>query len=225
MEMFGPIFMQGYGMTESGPHTTMLSKEAHIQAVAQSGGQSVLSSCGRPCFGVQMRVVDIDGQDVPAGEIGEIIVHSNRLMSGYWHLPEDTGNVLKNGWLYTGDLGYYDENAYIFIADRKKDMIITGGENVYPKEVEEVLYQHPAVYEAAVIGIPDPYWVECVHAMVVLHHDAKVTAEEIIHFCRDRMARFKAPKSVEFLADLPKSPQGKVLKRELRKMVSRPALQ
>lgn len=219
IERFGPIFMQGYGMTESGPNTTMLSKEAHNQASRNAGNQSLLASCGRPCLGVHMRVVDIDNQDLPAGEIGEIIVHTSRFMSGYWNLPDDTDKVLKDGWLYSGDLGYYDENGYIYIADRKKDMIITGGENVYPKEVEEVLYQHLAVYEAAVIGIPDSYWVERVHAMVVLKSDAKATEKDIIDFCKERMARFKTPKSVQFLSELPKSPQGKVLKRELRKMV------
>jgi len=217
--MFGPIFMQGYGMTESGPNTTMLSKEAHNQAGTESGNPNLLASCGRPCLGVQMRVVDMDDQDLPAGEIGEIIVHTSRLMSGYWKLPEDTDKVLKDGWLYSGDLGYYDENGYVYIADRKKDMIITGGENVYPKEVEEVLYKHPAVYEAAVIGIPDSYWVERVHAMVVLNSDAKATEKDIIDFCKERMARFKTPKSIQFLSELPKSPQGKVLKRELRKMI------
>ncbi len=217
MKMFGPIFMQGYGMSESGPNTTMLSKEAHNSS-GDPSGPSVLTSCGRPCSGVQMRVVDLNGEDVPAGEIGELIVHSSHIMSGYWKQPDDTKKIIKDGWLYTGDLGFYDENAYIYIADRKKDMIITGGENVYPKEVEEILYQHPAIYETAVIGIPDPYWVERVHAMVVLNEGVQVSKKEIIDFCRARMSSFKAPKSLEFLYELPKSPQGKVLKRELRKM-------
>jgi long-chain acyl-CoA synthetase len=219
IKRFGPIFMQGYGMTESGPNTTMLPKEPHKQAITHPEKQNLLASCGRPCSGVQMRVVDEDGRDLPPGEIGELIVHTDRLMSGYWQLQEETDKVLKDGWLYTGDLGYYDENAYIYIADRKKDMIITGGENVYPKEVEEILYQHPAVYEAAVIGVPDPYWVERVHAIIVLNEGAQATAEEIIAFCKERIARFKTPKSVEFVSELPKSPQGKVLKRELRKKV------
>ena len=218
MKQFGPIFMQGYGMTESGPNTTMLTKEAHNKAVSQSENQKLLASCGRPCSGVQMRVVNLDGEDLPAGEIGEIIVHSSHIMSGYWRQPDKTDKVIKSGWLYTGDLGYYDENAYIYIADRKQDMIITGGENVYPKEVEEVLYQHPAIYEAAVIGVPDPYWVERVHAMVVLNKDSQVSAQEIIDFCKARMTRFKAPRSLEFLQELPKSPQGKILKKELRKI-------
>jgi acyl-CoA synthetase (AMP-forming)/AMP-acid ligase II len=172
-----------------------------------------------------VRIVDAGGCDLPAGEIGEIIVRSPRIMAGYYRRPAETAEALRDGWLHTGDLGYYDEKGFIYIADRKKDMIVSGGENVYPKEVEEVLYRHPAVLEAAVVGIPDPYWVERVHALVVLKPGAAADAGEIIAFCKQRLAGYKTPKGVEFVDALPKSPQGKVLKREIRRRLAagRPA--
>jgi long-chain acyl-CoA synthetase len=152
----------------------------------------------------------------PAANLGEIIVNSRRTMTGYWRKPEDTTEAIRDGWLYTGDLGTYDERGFIYIADRKQYMIITGGENVYPREVEDVLHRHPAVHEAAVIGIPDPYWVEKVHALVVLKENAQAAEEDIISFCREQIAHYKAPKSAEFVESLPKNPQGKILKREIR---------
>ena len=138
-------------------------------------------------------------------------------MAEYWRRPDDTREVIFEGWLRTGDLGYYDEKGFIYIVDRKKDMIVTGGENVYSREVEDALYMHPAVSEAAVIGIPDPVWVERVHALVVLKQAVQTNEEEIIRFCKKRIAHYKAPKSVEFLDSLPKNPQGKILKKEIRK--------
>jgi acyl-CoA synthetase (AMP-forming)/AMP-acid ligase II len=137
-------------------------------------------------------------------------------MLEYWKKPEDTQEVVKDGWLHTGDMGHYDERGFVYIVDRKKDMIVSGGENIYPREVEEILYQHPAVKEGAIIGIPDPYWVERVHAVVVLKEGASLTSDELIDFCKKRIARYKAPKSVEFVESLPKTSSGKVLKRELR---------
>ena len=137
-------------------------------------------------------------------------------MTEYWRKTEETKETILDGWLFTGDLGYYDEKGYIYIADRKKDMIITGGENVYPIEVENVLYRYPAIKEVAVIGIPDPHWVERVHALVVLKENVKATAEDIITFCKENIAHYKAPKSIEFVKDLPKNPQGKILKKEIR---------
>jgi len=217
LSAFGPIFLQGYGQTESGPDVTILSRANHCGPEASAEVQSALESCGQPCIGVHVRIVDEAGHDVEAGEIGEIIVESRRTMIGYWRKPEETKEAIRDGWLYTGDLGYYDENGFIYIADRKTDMIITGGENVYPKEVENILYRHPAVQEAAVIAIPDPYWVERVHAIVVLKKNAEATEEELISFCRDQIAHYKAPKSVQFVESLPKNPQGKILKREVRK--------
>jgi acyl-CoA synthetase (AMP-forming)/AMP-acid ligase II len=159
--------------------------------------------------------VNEKGEDVETREVGEIIVQGN-IMLGYWKKPEDTHEVVKDGWLHTGDMGYYDERGFLYIVDRKKDMIVSGGENIYPREVEEILYQHPSVKEVAIIGIPDPYWVEKVHAVVVLKEGTSVTSDELIDFCKKRIARYKAPKSVEFVESLPKTPSGKVLKRELR---------
>jgi acyl-CoA synthetase (AMP-forming)/AMP-acid ligase II len=216
LAVFGPKFLQSYGQTESGPEITVLSKTSHRISIETDGEKTVLASCGQPCIDVHVRIVDDTGSDVEAGEIGEIIVKSKRIMTEYWRKPEETQETIQDGWLYTGDLGYYDENGYIYIADRKKDMIITGGENVYPIEVENVLYRHPAIKEAAVIGIPDPYWVERVHALVVLKENAQATAEEIIEFCRANIAHYKAPKSIEFVKDLPKNPQGKILKKVIR---------
>jgi len=216
LSLFGPIFMQGYGQTESGPDITVLGRENHHYSEESTEAQSVLASCGRPCIGVHVRIVDDDGCDVETGEIGEIIVQSRRTMAGYYHRPEETREAIREGWLYTGDLGYYDERGFIFIKDRRHYMIISGGENVYPAEVENVLYRHPAVREVAVIGIPDPYWVERVHALVVLKENVQATEEDIITFCKDNIAHYKAPKSVEFVEDLPKNPQGKILKRVIR---------
>lgn len=216
LAVFGPVFMQGYGQTESGPDVTVLSRANHRCSGESTEAQSVLASCGQPCIGVHVRIVDDDGRDVEVGKIGEIIVQSKRTMTGYYHRPEETRETIRDGWLYTGDLGYYDERGFIFIKDRRHFMIISGGENVYPAEVENVLYRHPAVREAAVIGIPDPYWVERVHALVVLKENAQAAEEDIVNFCRDCIAHYKAPKSVEFVESLPKSPQGKILKEEIR---------
>ncbi|NIS82430.1 MAG: long-chain-fatty-acid--CoA ligase [Anaerolineales bacterium] len=216
LSVFGPKFIQGYGLTESGPDVTVLGKENHHHVEESTEAQSVLASCGRPCIGVHVRIVDDSGRDVEVGKIGEIVVQSKRTMTGYYQRPAETKEAIRDGWLYTGDLGYYDEKGYIYIADRKKDMIITGGENVYPIEVENVLYRHPAVKEVAVIGVPDPYWIERVHALVVLKEDVQISEEDIIDFCKEHIAKYKTPKTVEFVDDLPKNPQGKILKREIR---------
>jgi len=216
MKVFGPIFAQGYGQSESGPAISHLSKDDHNVLDRPEEEQKKLVSAGRPDIGVQVRIVDDEGNDVKPGELGEITVRSKQTMVEYWHKPDDTQANIINGWLHTGDIGYYDDEGYIYIVDRKKDMIITGGENVYPREVEEILYRHPAVLEAAVIGIPDPYWVEKVHAVVTTKKGASATAEELIAFCKENLAGYKAPKSVEFVDSLPKNPSGKILKRELR---------
>ncbi len=217
LEIFGPVFAQGYGQTESGPQVSFLPREAHQVLDKPLEEQRVLRSCGQPSIGVHVRIIDEDNNDVEPGIPGEIIVQSDSIMLEYWRKPEDTSDVIIDGWLHTGDMGYYDEKGYIYIVDRKKDMIVTGGENVYPREVEEVLYGHPAIAEAAVIGIPDPVWVERVHAAVILKEGATSTEDEIIAFCKENMTAYKAPKSVEFLKSLPKSPQGKILKKEIRK--------
>ncbi|MBA7663746.1 Long-chain-fatty-acid--CoA ligase [subsurface metagenome] len=216
LEIFGPIFSQGYGQTESGPQITSLPRKAHQVLDRPLEEQKVLSSCGQPSLGVHARVVDEKNNDVEPGTVGEIIAQSDSIMVEYWHRPEETREVLIDGWLHTGDLGYYDENGFIYIVDRKKDMIVTGGENVYSREVEDILYKHPAIAEVAVIGVPDPVWVERVHAVVVLKADVTATENEIIAFCKEHVASYKAPKSVEFLESLPKNPQGKILKKEIR---------
>ena len=217
LALFGPIFIQGYGQTESGPHTTVLTQNTHRAIDKTHAEQKVLASCGQPSVGVHLRIIDEAANDVGAGEIGEIIIKTSRFMTGYWQDSDSTREAIKDGWLYTGDLGFYDEKGFIYIADRKKDMIVTGGENVYPKEVEEVLYQHPAVMEAVVIGVPDEYWVERVQAVVVLKKGMQATPEEIIDFCKVHIANYKTPKGVDFVEALPKSPQGKLLKKEIRK--------
>jgi acyl-CoA synthetase (AMP-forming)/AMP-acid ligase II len=216
MERFGPIFMQGYGQSESGPEITFMSKKFHQVLDKSREEQKVLASCGLPSVGVHVRIVDEHNKDVGPDAVGEIILQNKMMMVEYWRKPEDTREVMGEGWLHTGDMGYYDQQGYIYIVDRKKDMIISGGENIYPREIEEVLYQHPAVAEAAVIGIPDETWVERVHALVVLKDGRDATGDEIIEFCRRQLARYKAPKSVEFVDALPKNPQGKILKREIR---------
>jgi len=217
LEIFGPIFSQGYGQTESGPQITSLPRKAHQVLDRPMEEQKVLSSCGQPSLGVHARIVDEKNNDVEPGIVGEIIAKSDSIMVEYWHRPEETHEAIIDGWLHTGDLGYYDERGFIYIVDRKKDMIVTGGENVYSREVEDVLYRHPAIAEVAVIGLPDPVWVERVHAMVVLKVGAVEGENEIIAFCKEHVASYKAPKSVEFAESLPKNPQGKILKRELKK--------
>jgi acyl-CoA synthetase (AMP-forming)/AMP-acid ligase II len=217
MEKFGPIFMQGYGQSESGPEITFMSRKSHQVLDKPLEEQRVLTSCGQPSLGVHVRIVDENKDDVEPHTVGEIVLQSKTVMVEYWQKPDETQNTIVEGWLHTGDMGFYDERGFIYIVDRKKDMIISGGENIHPREIEEILYQHPAVAEAAVIGIPDKVWVEQVHALIVLKEERRATEDEMIEFCKRHLARYKAPKSVEFVKSLPKNPQGKILKRELRK--------
>lgn len=215
LERFPSGFMQLYGQTEAGPCLTVLPPKDH-----HLGGEErwvkKLGSAGRAIVNCEVRVVDYEGRDVAIGEVGEVLGQSEAVGRGYWNRPEDTADTFRNGWLYTGDMATVDEDGYIYIVDRKKDMIISGGENIYPREIEELLYQHPAILECTVIGVPDDYWGESVKACVVLKPGRKANAEELIQFCKDNLASYKKPKSVDFLAELPKSAQGKILKRELR---------
>jgi long-chain acyl-CoA synthetase len=160
--------------------------------------------------------VDENDREVPRGTAGEVVVRGDIVMPGYWREPAATAETLRNGWINTGDIGMFDEQGYLFLLDRAKDLIITGGNNVYPREVEEIIVQHPAVATVVVIGIPDPYWGEAVHAVVVPQPGHSVTAEEIIRHCGESLAGYKKPKSVDFVADLPVSGYGKVLRREIR---------
>jgi acyl-CoA synthetase (AMP-forming)/AMP-acid ligase II len=216
LEVFGPIFAQGYGQTESGPQICTLPKEAHQVLDKPAEEQKVLTSCGQPSLGVHVRVVDKEHRDVGSGVVGEIIAQSNSIMTEYWRRPKETAETIVDGWLHTGDLAYYDEKGFLYIVDRKKDMIVSGGENVYSREVEDVLYKHPAVAEAAVIGVPDPRWVERVHAVIALKPGMQATGKEMIAFCKEHIASYKVPKSVEFVDSLPKNPQGKILKKTIR---------
>ncbi len=219
LNRFNCNFRQGYGMTETSPLITSLTARDHqlaLQAPPDSVQARRLHSCGQPIIGVEVRVVDEQGRDVKLGEIGEIIVRGPNVMKGYWKLPNETADALRNDWLYTGDMATIDEEFYVYIVDRRKDMIISGGENIYSLEVENVIYTHPAVLEAVVVGVPDEYWGERVQAFVVARPGVKVSAEEIIEHCRERIAHYKAPRAVEFVEALPKSGAGKILKRQLR---------
>jgi acyl-CoA synthetase (AMP-forming)/AMP-acid ligase II len=217
MSVFGPVFFQGYGQTESGPVVAFLKESDHLVLDKPPDQQRVLLSIGHAATGVHVRIVDEEGVDLPPGEVGEIIAKSRHVMEGYWRKPEETAQVLKDGWLHTRDMGTYDEQGYIYIVDRKQDMIISGGENIYPREVEEVLYRHPAVSECSVIGVPDPKWVEAVHAVVCLKRGSSAKPDELIEFCKRHLAKYKAPKSVDIVRELPKNAAGKILKREIRK--------
>ncbi len=214
IEVFRCDFLQGYGMTETTAAVTYLLPSDHRRAL--NGEPHLLLSAGRAMVGTEVRVVDAEDRDVPIGQVGEVIARGPQLMRGYWNLPEATAEALRGGWMHTGDAGRLDEEGYLYISDRVKDMIVSGGENVYPREVEEVLFQHPAVADVAVIGVPDERWGEAVKAIVVLREGAQADAAELIEFCRGRLAGYKRPQSVDFVDALPRNPSGKVLKRELR---------
>jgi len=214
LERFGPIWVQAFGQGESPMTISYLRREDHLKWLKED--ERRLESAGTPRTDVEVKIVDENGSDVPAGSIGEIVVRGEIVMAGYWNDPEGTATALRGGWLHTGDLGTFDELGYLYILDRSKDMIVSGGHNIYSREVEEVILTHPAVEEVAVIAIPDDYWGEAVHAVVVLGEEAVASEAEIQAHCRANLAHFKKPRSVEFRAELPKSSYGKVLKRELR---------
>jgi long-chain acyl-CoA synthetase len=172
-------------------------------------------SIGTPIDGVEMKVVDEDGHEVDQGEVGEIVIQGHNVMKGYWNQPEATKEAMEDGWFHTGDMAKVDEDGYFFIVDRKKDLIIRGGYNVYPREIEEVLYEHPAVQEAAVIGVEDEKMGEEVGAAVVLKKGEDLDADELKDFCRERLANYKYPRRFWFVDELPKGPTGKILKREI----------
>jgi fatty-acyl-CoA synthase len=196
-----------YGQTEMCPVATVLKPEEQLRK---------LGSAGRPAINVETRVVDDDDQPVAPGIVGEIVHRSPHAMLGYWRDPEKTAAAFRNGWFHSGDLGVLDEDGYLRVVDRKKDMIKTGGENVASREVEDVLYAHSGIAEVAVFSVPDPHWIEAVVAAVVARPGSVIDAEEIIAFCRERLAGYKTPKQVHFVERLPKNASGKILKRELR---------
>lgn len=215
LKKFGSRFFQVYGLTEASPLVTYLPKEDHVLEGDENRVKK-LNSIGKEMINVHTKVVDQNGDPVSPGEVGEIIVNGDNVMMGYWHDPEQTVLALRNGWLHTGDLATVDEDNYIYIVDRSKDMIICGGENIYPKEVENVLYQHPAILEAAVIGVPDDVWGESVYACIVVRDGYSVNESEIIEFCKEHLASYKKPKKVEIVKELPKTSVGKISKVAMR---------
>ena len=214
IKAFGPVFTQLYGQGES--PITITGMSASETARLAKAGDPRIGSTGTIRTDVEARVVDANDNELPPGQAGEVVVRGDIVMMGYWNNPDATAEAMRNGWLHTGDIGSFDENGYLFLLDRAKDMIISGGNNVYPREVEEVIAQHPAVGNVVVFGIPHEYWGEAVHAVVELQPGATATAEEIIAHCGNNMAGYKKPKSVEFLEKLPVSGYGKVMRREMR---------
>lgn len=215
IKVLGCQFFQAYGMTEASPCLTILRSEHHVVDGDEKDFRR-LASCGHALFQVELKIADPQGNEVPAGQVGEVIARGPNIMQGYWNRPEETANALRDGWYWSGDMGVMDEDRFVYIVDRKKDMIVTGGENVYSVEVENAIYLHPAVLEAAVIGVPDETWGEAVTAVVVCKPGCELTAGELIVHCRSHLANFKTPKFVEFVDALPKSGAGKILKRSLR---------
>jgi long-chain acyl-CoA synthetase len=206
----GSQICEGYGLSETSP----------VATTNPFGGVTKVGSVGLPVPDTDIKIVDlIDGQkEMPMGESGEIIIKGPQVTSGYYKMPEETAIAIRDGWLYTGDIGKMDEDGYFYIVDRKKDMIIAGGYNIYPREIDEVLFEHPKILEACAVGIPDPYRGETVKAFVILKPGETMTAEEVIKYCQEKLAKYKVPKMVEFMTSLPKSGVGKILRKELRAM-------
>ena len=211
----GCNFWQAFGQTEDSPQT-MLRPEDHVTEGDEQQKRRMYS-VGKPVLGHWLKIVDENDNEVPAGDVGEIVCISDQRMKGYWENPEITAQTLRGGWLHTGDMGRMEADGYLYLVDRKNDMIIRGGENIFPAEIEQVLYTHPKIFEVAVIGVPDKTMGEDVMAVVVLREGAKATEEEIIEFCKGRIGGYKRPRKVTFMKDLPRNPSGKVLKRELKK--------
>ena len=208
-ETFNCPVVEGYGLSESTCRSTFNPPDERRRA----------GSCGLP-IGNEMKVFDDEDNEVSDGELGEIVLRGENILKGYYKNPEATAEAFRNGWFHTGDIGYRDQDGFFYIVDRKSDLIIRGGENIYPREIDEVLYQHPAVAAAATIGVPDPLYGEEVVAFIVPKNGAKVREEELINHCKDQLADYKCPKSIRIVEDIPKGPTGKLLKRELAKIFS-----
>jgi long-chain acyl-CoA synthetase len=206
VDAFGIPIHEAYGMTETASCVTFNHIFRHK-----------IGSIGTPAGIVEVRLVDGDDNDVNDGERGEIVIRGPNVMKGYFNRPEETAAALRNGWLHSGDVGVFDEEGYLYIVDRLKDVIITGGENVFPKEVEDVLYMHEGVSECAVVGLPHPEYGEAVTAFVILKEGKTTDEAALVSFCKSHLARYKVPKTIRFVAELPKTPQGKILRRELKK--------
>jgi long-chain acyl-CoA synthetase len=204
-DAFGAIVLEGYGLSETSP----VASSNHPDKDRKPG------SIGTPIEGVEMQLVDEDDNPVAQGEVGEVVIRGHNIMKGYWQRPDATEEAMRGGWFHSGDMARTDEDGCFYIVDRKKDLIIRGGYNVYPREVEEVLYEHPKIREAAVVGVPHDEWGEEIGAAVVLHEGEELPAEEISAYVKERIAAYKYPRVVWFLDDLPKGPTGKILKREI----------
>ncbi len=209
-DLFGCNFIQVYGLTETAGGATVLKPEDHDPA------RGKLRSCGKPSPGVDLKIVDENGKEVPTGDVGEIIMRSACVMKGYWNREEATQKAVVDGWFYTGDAGYKDDEGYVYIHDRVKDMIVSGGENIYPAEVENALFKHPEIADVAVVGVPDDRWGEAVKAIVVPEQGKSPDPAEIIKWAKTQIASYKVPKSIDFIEALPRNPSGKILRRELR---------
>jgi acyl-CoA synthetase (AMP-forming)/AMP-acid ligase II len=218
VETFRCDYIQTYGMTETSPYLTLSILKDHLDKLPYADRLRFKSKTGREFIGIELKVVNERGEEITRDEqeVGEIIVRGDSVTKGYWKLPEETAKSIKGGWLYTGDMAIMDEEGYVTIVDRKKDVIVTGGENVYSTEVENILYEHPAILECAVIGVPDEKWGEAIKGIVVLKQDQKATGEEIIQFCKDQIARYKVPKTIDFTDALPRTGSGKIHKKGLR---------
>ncbi len=214
LEVFQCDFVQKYGMTETTATAVSLSAADHRRALESDPG--LLLSCGRPNVGAQAKIVDASGSEVGCMEIGEVWLKSDTNMQGYHNLPEATLATLTDGWIHTGDAGYMDQEGYIYLKDRLKDMVVSGGENIYPVEVEQVLAKHAAVFDVAVIGVPDKKFGEALFAFLVLRSGADMELDQMIYFCRDKLAGYKIPRQMKIIDELPRSPSGKVLKKDLR---------
>lgn len=214
MDVFGCDFVQIFGMTETSAAATSLSPDDHRKAL--DGRPELLLSAGRPVLGTEVRIVDETGEEVARNTVGEVAVRGPQVMMGYWHLDEATAKSIRNGWMHTGDAAIMDEDGYIFIQDRIKDMIVSGGENIYPREIENALFEHPNLADAAAIGIPSEKWGEEILVFVVIKPGEEITEAEMIDFCRERLAGYKIPRKFEFIEELPRNATGKVLKKDLR---------
>lgn len=219
MARHGAIFVQGHAISEAPVITTLLRPAEHVDKETRWGSR--LGSCGREVSTMEMRLLDDDGADVADGAVGEMALRCTNMMKEYWRLPDETARTIRGGWVLTGDLAARDEDGYLYIVDRKKDIILTGGFNVYPKEVEDVLHQHPGVAHCGVVGVADAKWGEAIKAYVVTRPGENVSADELVELCRDNLAGYKKPRLVEFVDALPLTPVGKISRRELRALAAR----
>ena len=216
IEVFGSVFRQNYGMTEIPQPITFLGPEDHVTRGNEKQTRR-LQSAGRPAMGVEVKILDEEDRELGPGKVGEIVLRADKLIKGYWKMPEATAAAFKKGWLYTQDMGMWDEDGFLYIMDRKNDMIITGGFNVYPREVEEIIMQLPEVAEVVVIGVPDEIWGESIKALIIPKKGSTLDAKDVIEFCKTRLSGYKKPKSIEFISNIPKNLYGKVDRKALKK--------